>query len=61
MSNRRKPLRLVKAYDEYRIKTGTAGFVLLMKNGKRITPKNYERTFRVRKLPTTDTNERKGE
>ncbi|MDQ0825376.1 hypothetical protein QFZ60_001549 [Arthrobacter sp. B2I5] len=49
MSVRRKPLRLVKAYDEYQIKTGTAGFVQLIKNGKRIQPKNYERTFRVRK------------
>ena len=49
MSKRRRPMRVVKAYDEFQVKTGTAGFVQLIKNGKRIQPKNYERTFRVRR------------
>lgn len=54
MSRRRKPLRLVNAYDEYRIVTGSAGFVQLFKNGRRLQPKNFEITLRRRKQPRGD-------
>lgn len=50
MIRRRKPLRLVKAYDEYRMVTGSAGFIQLFKNGQRIQPKNATMAFFVRRL-----------
>lgn len=42
---KRRPLRIQKSYDTYEIKTGDAGFVQLIKNGKRVTPKNFSITF----------------
>jgi hypothetical protein len=47
--SKRKPLRLQKSFDEYVIKTGSAGFIQLFKNGKRVQPKNYQLTLRRRK------------
>lgn len=49
MTRRRTPARLRKSYDRYEIRTGAAGFVLLIKNGKRIMPKNTVMRFNVRR------------
>ncbi len=50
--NRRIPARLRKAFDRYEIRTGTAGFVRLYRNGKRIAPKNATIRFNKRKETT---------
>ena len=44
----RTPLRIQKSFDEYRIKSGSAGFIQLFKNGKRVQPKNIELVLRKR-------------
>jgi hypothetical protein len=49
LRQRRKSLRVAKTFDEYVIKTGSAGFVVLTKNGQRIQPKNFELTLRKRR------------
>lgn len=49
---RRTPQRIKKSFDTYDIKTGSAGFVQLFKNGKRIAPKNYKLRINVRRTPT---------
>ena len=49
MSTRRTPLRLRKAFDRYEINSGSAGFVQIIRNGKRITPKNTTLQFNVRR------------
>lgn len=49
MSRRREPARRLKAFDRYEIRTGSAGFVVLMKNGRRIQPKNTVLRFNVRR------------
>ena len=46
---RRLPLRIQKTFDQYEIKTGSAGFILLFKNGKRIQPKNMVIKFNRKK------------
>lgn len=45
---RRQSLRILKSYDTYTIKTGSAGFVQLLINGKRVQPKNITKTFNIR-------------
>lgn len=47
---RRVPRRIVKSFDLYEINTGSAGFVQLFKNGKRIQPKNARLIIRKRKV-----------
>lgn len=47
---KRIPRRYQKLYDIYSIKTGSAGFVQLFKNGKRIMPKNTTIIFNLKKL-----------
>lgn len=44
----RTPLRIHKVFDRYEVKTGNAGFVILLKNGKRIQPKNKHLIFNLR-------------
>lgn len=46
---RRTPARLRNSYDRYEIRTGASGFVLLIKNGKRIMPKRTVMRFNVRR------------
>ena len=48
MSRRRIPARLRKAFERYEVRTGSAGFVLLIKNGDRIMPKNTTIRFNLR-------------
>lgn len=48
-SRHRPPSRIKKSFDNYEIKTGDAGFVLIIKNGKRIIPKNFSIKFNKRK------------
>lgn len=43
------PLRIQKGYDRYEVKTGSAGFVQLIKNGKRIAPKDTHIVFNLRR------------
>lgn len=47
--SKRLPARLLKCFDRYELKTGSAGFVQLYKNGKRIIPKNTRIRFNVRR------------
>lgn len=42
---RRRPLRIQKAYDNYEIKFGSAGFVIVYKNGKRLKHINKKIEF----------------
>lgn len=49
MPRSRAPLRIQKSYDIYEVTTGSAGFVILLKNGKRIMPENAHITFNKRK------------
>lgn len=46
---RRKPLRLLKAYDNYKIKWGNAGFVIVYKNKKRLQQTNRTLSFNIRR------------
>jgi len=45
---RRVSNRIKKSYDNYEVKTGSAGFIQLIKNGKRIQPKNTHIKFNKR-------------
>lgn len=45
----RIPLRIQKGYDRYEVKTGDAGFVQLIKNGRRIQPHNTHIVFNLRR------------
>jgi hypothetical protein len=49
MNKRRLSLRTKKSYDQYIVKTGSAGFVQLFKNGKRIMPKYAVLVFNLKK------------
>ena len=48
MRRKRIPMRMLKSFDNYEVKTGSAGFVQLFKNGKRILPKNISIRFNNR-------------
>lgn len=56
---RRKPLRIQKAFDSYEIKFGSAGFVIVYKNGKRL--KLTSKTLELRKRRMTSKTKLKKE
>lgn len=49
MRRHRRPLRIQKSYDTYEIRSGSAGFIIVYLNGKRLNKKNWRKAFNVPK------------